>query len=114
MEDPIRFDVWAKIIPAQRGDALAAIGAQKVFPSEIELRKAINNALRTKGFIQVAKALAYAPALDFIKHSADFLSQPTLFQEGYGPNNRTAYCEKHNVHFGGCLGCHVCRGFYVQ
>ena len=113
MEEPIRFDVWAKIIPAQRKDALAAIRAQKVYLYESELRKALDNALRTGKPVRVAKSLSFSAVESFIRDSK-WLAEPMLCQESFLPSEASGFCEKHNLHFGGCLGCHVCSGFYVQ
>ena len=39
-----------------------------------------------------------------------------LFQSGYGPADRDAllWCLRHEVYFGGVLGCPVCSGFIAQ
>lgn len=114
MEDPVRFDVWGRIIPAQREAALATIRSQKLYPSEVELRKGVNNAARTGGLIRVAKSLPYLSALNFMSQSKHFLCDQALSQEDWVPKDGTTYCEMHHFHFGGCLGCHVCRGVYVE
>jgi hypothetical protein len=114
MEDPIRFDVWGTILPAGRETALAVIREQGIYPSEIELRKAVVRALRMGEPIQVARALGYSAALDFLRESGHFLGELAISQEGWAPHERTGYCEKHRLHYGGCLGCHVCQDFYVE
>jgi len=114
MEDPIRFDVWAKVIPEQRDAAIVTIRAQNIYNSEIELRKAINDAIRDSNLLQVARALSLSSALTFIEKSSQCFKEHTFCQESWAPSTDSEYCGKHNLHFGGCLGCHVCNGFYVR
>jgi len=113
MEDPIRFDVWAKIAPSAREDALAALRANGVYVSEIELRKAVSESIRNDALVKVAKYLPLSTAENIMANSA-WLSEPRLYQEGYSDSEKAQFCPKHELHFGGCLGCHICRNFYVQ
>jgi len=114
VEDPIRFDIWGTVIPTRREAALIAARERGGYVSEIELRKAIGASCRSKIPVRVAKSVSYSLAMDFMRHSSASLHGQALYQEGFTPEDQTAYCEKHCFHFGGCLGCHVCRGFYVE
>lgn len=113
MEDPIKFDVWGRLVPSAYAVALAAIRATEVYSGELELRKALNNA-RHGGFtLKVATGMSWSVAHQFLKNSF-WLQEPVLYQEGCSPADHLFYCAKHKLYFGGCLGCHVCSGFYER
>ncbi len=111
MEDLIKFDVWGRLIPGFYDAALAEIRATRIYSSELELRQALNKA-RHGGFaLKVAAGMSWSVAHQFLKNSS-WLQEPILYQEGRSPSDHLFYCEKHKLYFGGCLGCHVCSGFY--
>lgn len=112
MEDPIRFILWGKIVPQQREEALSIIRSQAVFPSEMELRKAVSNSLRESRELPISSALGYLAVQELAASLTGTFSGLTYCQESYGPSGGKAFCSAHNFHFGGCLGCHVCQGFY--
>jgi hypothetical protein len=112
MEDPVRFHVWGKIIPAKREEALRVIRSQATYPDEVELRKAVMNCLREKRPVQVSLALGYSAAQQLTAAIAEQFEELTYSQEGYTPAGQ--FCPKHNFYFGGCLGCHLCSGFFEE
>jgi hypothetical protein len=114
MEEPVQLNLWGRVVPDRREHALAVIRKQSVFPSEIELRKAISSAVQEGRQMQISSALGYKEVNELAASIGDIFSDLTLCQEGYGPTGGKAFCPTHNFHFGGCLGCHICQGFYRE
>lgn len=112
MEEPVLIHVWGKIISDKRQAATAIIRAHGVFPSEMELRKAVMECLREKCHIQLSPALGYQAALQLASAVEAVFYEVTYTQEGYGP--KSEFCHAHNFHFGGVLGCHLCNGFFAE
>ncbi len=113
MEDPIKFDVWGKLMRGSYEAALTAIRETKMYTSEFELRQAVNRARHEGIAFKVTTGMSWAAAHEFMKNSS-WLQTPVLYQERLSPSDRLEFCEKHNLYFGGALGCHVCRGFYER
>lgn len=113
MEDPVRFDVWAKPVGARRRQVLVALRQSRPLESELEVRKALNTALGAGKSVVLAKSLTYSQALQLMGESSTEFSDFDLCQEGYQVEEAQNFCTEHALHFGGCLGCHVCNGFYV-
>lgn len=113
MEDPVRFEVWGKIIPEMRAEALAALRIHSGRPSELELRKSVMTAVRENQPLLVSSALGYQAAQELTASLANAFSELVLCQEGWEPDSGL-YCPLHNFHFGGCLGCHICQGGYAR
>ena len=107
MEDPIRFEVWGKVIPEQRDNALAILRAQSIFSSELELRKAANKAAYFNTALRISSSLGYGKAQKFAAAIRGIFEGLTFCQEGWLLDKTPHFCEKHNFHFAGCLGCHV-------
>lgn len=114
MECPIRFNLWGTIVAEQRERALSIIRDQNVFTSEIELRKAVSSAIRDTSQIQISSALGYEKVTEFSKKVDGIFMALTFCQEGGQPSAGSSFCSKHNFHFGGCLGCHICNDFYAK
>lgn len=111
MEDPVRIDLWGRLQPSKRDAALIFLRAHGAYPSEIELRKALVVAAREGPLMVLAQGLGYAAAMEAATAAGEMFDQLTYCQEDYGPD--APHCQKHNFHFGGGLGCHICRGFYA-
>lgn len=112
MEDRIRFNLWGKIVQQRREEALSTIRSQAVFPTEMELRKAVSSSLRANREVKISSALGYRAVQELAASLTGIFSELTYCQESYDPSGGKAFCPTHNFHFGGCLGCHVCQGFY--
>jgi hypothetical protein len=112
MEEPVLIHVWGKINPAKRGEATDVVRSHAVFPSEMELRKAVMECLREKSHIQLSSALGYQAAQQLASAVEGVFDGVTFAQEGYCPNSE--FCHAHNFHFGGVLGCHLCSGFFAK
>ena len=115
MEDPIKFHLWAKLKAEMRAEALSFIQDQAVFSSEIELRKAVSRAVMNNRRMQISSAHGYRETQSLLEVAEAMFTEITLCQESYAPveTDPPAYCATHKFHFGGCLGCHMCSGFYA-
>ena len=113
MEDPVKFDVFACVIPGRTDDAVAHFRKVGVYDNELAIRKEVNRFTTRNEPIKILGSVSWSRA----KSSEDEFSWARnilLYQEGYRPNDETAYCIQHNLFYGGVLGCHVCSGFYVR
>ncbi|WP_413665350.1 hypothetical protein ACG1BZ_09225 [Microbulbifer sp. CNSA002] len=113
MEDPIRFDVYGKIDVSHKKDAVAYLDESEFYEKPLEVRKAVNEAVRESSFTILAKSLGYGDAVSFIE-SCKWAKELTLAQEMYYLDGEESFCKQHNLHFGGIFGCHVCSGFYQK
>lgn len=116
MEDPIRFDVWAIIKGDLRQEAVDHLRNARPLLSMLEIRKEINKSVIQNQEIQIASSLTWPQVEIFRSQPEEWIATPSVFQEGYGPidSHRLSLCSKHNLYFGGCLGCPVCKGFYAS
>lgn len=115
MESPVKFNVWGVINASRREEALSTIRKQGIHRSEIELRKAVSRAVQNNRTLQISAAIGYQSAKEFVRRIDDVFMGLTYCQEGHAPSlDKRLFCEKHNFHFGGCLGCHLCSGFYQR
>lgn len=112
MEDPIRFDVYAKISGATTPSLISVLMASKGYGSELHVRKTLNRSRHDGEHVLVGKSLSWSEARRLIATPLPF-EDPCVTQEGYSPSECDHYCAKHSLHHSGCLGCHVCSGFYV-
>lgn len=115
MEDPVKFHLWAKVKTERRAQALTFIQGQSIFSSEIELRKAVSQSVMNDIRIQISSAHGYNAMQSLMNEAEVLFTDMALCQESYAPvaTDSPAYCGKHKFHFGGCLGCHICSGFYA-
>jgi len=113
MEQPIRFDVYGKVDLSKKKGLIAYLDESGLYVKPLEVRKAVNLATRESKYITLAKSLGYGEATSFIG-TFNLAKELTLTQEMYYPGGKESFCSKHNLHFGGILGCHVCSGFYQK
>ena len=113
MEDPIRFDVYGKASPAAVKETAEALLAYGVYASELEARKAATRSRQEGVHVLIARSLTWGAAQLLASAQLPFV-ELAIFQEGYSPADRTHFCAEHKLFHGGCLGCHVCAGFYVR
>ena len=114
MEDPINFDLWGKPLATERERALDALRSHGSFESELELRKIVQNAIRSNSLMKISGAMGYAEARALAEMVQSTFTECTVYQAGWTPDGVSSYCDKHGLHYGGSLGCHVCSGFYVR
>jgi hypothetical protein len=113
MEDPVLIQVWGKVAPARRREATDLVRTNAVFSSEMELRKAVMNCLAKKSHILLSPALGYQAAQQLASAVEGMFDDITYTQQGYWPMS-AKFCNAHNYHYGGVLGCHLCRGFFTK
>lgn len=114
MEDPISFDVWAKVTPGNREAAVRALSSLRPELKRHEVRMLVNRSVAQDEAILVAEGRGWDFVQTFGKLSSDWLDAILVYQRGWNPGNRTSHCPTHQFNYGGCLGCHVCSGFFVR
>ena len=114
MEDPVSFDVWAKVNPRSRSVAVKEITSIRPVLKQTEVRLLVNRSVAKDESILVAEDQGWDFVQAFQKLSSDWLEDIRVYQSGWKPEDRTKYCGIHKLNHGGCLGCHVCRGFFVR
>lgn len=114
MEEPITFDVWG--VPNIDGRPELVLSLTSAFPlmTRTAVLLAVNKSVRERTPMLLAEKLGWQAATDARGALVPFADDVEVFQAGWTPNelSRMAWCATHKLHFGGCLGCHVCRGFF--
>jgi len=113
MEEPISFDVYGIIDTENRVKAVSETLESGIYSSEINARKSINEAIRKDKFTIISRKTGWGTAHKFIE-TCDWADKLTLCQEMYYPGGEKSFCKEHNLHYGGILGCHVCRNFFKK
>jgi hypothetical protein len=115
MEDPIQFDVWATVNAGCIALAVEALGHLRPELSSLDLRKLINRSVTTNAQILIAPDLRWSEVQNLRRTLLTWANNLSVFQQDYTPEDAATsnYCRIHNLVYGGCLGCHVCSGFYV-
>jgi hypothetical protein len=88
--------------------------AESAYPSEVAARKAANQSRGEGNPIRIARGVTWARCRELMTNAEAAFSEFMVMQEGYVPGEAPNFCEKHRVHYGGSLGCHVCAGFYAK
>ena len=112
MEDPVTFDVYAKAFEPY-ADFLRLVVATNAHESELKARVAANDALKLDDYTLIGKQVGWTQAQTILAMVAS-RSATKLMQAGYVPSETCQYCGKHDLYFGGCLGCHVCNDFFAK
>ncbi len=119
MEDPVSFDVWARVSRGAIRDAATFVAAWQPQLTALEVHSEINRSIVQGDLILIARQLTWSQS-ERIRHtSPEWATDIHLYQEDYGPDdwdsfsNWNNYCDRHALYFGGCLGCHVCNGYYL-
>ncbi|WP_265215825.1 hypothetical protein [Herbaspirillum lusitanum] len=111
MEDAVTFDVYAKAF-APHAEFSALVVTANVYGSELKARAAANEAKQLGGQVLIGKHIGWAQARAIVAKVAG-RSATEIMQAGYFPSETSQYCSEHDLHYGGCLGCHVCNNFFV-
>jgi hypothetical protein len=114
MEDPVRFDLWVVVRPGAAAGAVADLLRLDPPLPEVEVRRRVSRSWREVAFIPLATGVSWSQVLAMRAAPPTWAADLRCFQEGYSPGNPSSgYCPEHDLYFGGCLGCHVCTGFFV-
>ena len=112
VEDPVSFDLWGKVVSDRRSIAIKEISSLRSTLTQIEVRIQVNNSIVNNNHVLVTED----KGLDFVQTfqtlSVDWLEDFSLYQYRCQPQEKTRYCKLHKLHYGGCLGCHICTGFF--
>lgn len=109
MEEPIVFDVWGRVPHEPTARRAAAI-------DRVAQLRRIDRLQAGDAATLIGERLTWTVASALRREWGDVLGALELFQSGYGPADRDAllWCLRHEVYFGGVLGCPVCSGFIAQ
>jgi hypothetical protein len=114
VEDPIRFDIWVTVRPGAAAEAITELLSLDPQLSEVEARRRVSRSWREGVLIPLAGRVPWSQVLATRVAPPAWVRELRCYQEGYSPDLPPAgYCPEHDLHFGGCLGCHVCTGFFV-
>jgi hypothetical protein len=111
MEDPIRFDLWCDCGRVARDEIVSYLRRLPLNPTP-----AAPDSKRFAGQQMFLKF--HGRSWRLVKAIRDnpppWLVRMAVFQESYCPANEATlqYCESHDFHYAGVIGCHVCTGFY--
>ncbi|MDB5310212.1 MAG: hypothetical protein JWO38_4414 [Gemmataceae bacterium] len=115
MENPVRFDIWTVVRPGAAAEAFAdSLLLNRNLP-EPEARRQVSRSSREGAFVRLAGGVPWSHVLRVRDAPPAWTGELRCYQEGYSPADPPAgYCPEHDLYFGGCLGCHVCTGFFVR
>lgn len=113
MEEPIVFDVWGRV-PHEPAARRAAVIDRVAQLRRIDRLLALRVVVRAgDAATLIGERLTWTVASALRREWGDVLGALELFQSGYGPADRDTlqWCLRHEVYFGGVLGCPACSGF---
>jgi len=120
MEDPTRTDIWGQIRKGFIKEAVEFLGESRPILSKLEVRKQVNSSIMEGKRILVIEKVGWKKAQQIYFGSPEWLFNLLLLQEDYSPQEfetlpkHKNYCSVHHFYFGGCRGCHICSGFFVD
>ena len=120
MEDPTGIDVWGQIRKGFTKEAVKFLRESRPLLSELEVRKQVNSSVMEGKRVLVIERVGWKKAQQVYFDSPEWLFNLLLLQEGYFPqefeilSKYKNYCPTHRYYFGGCWGCHICSGFFVD
>ena len=114
MEDPVRFDIYAKARPHAVSAAVRVLMTGGGYASEVAARKAANHSRGEGKHALVAKGIAWSDCKEAVANAGAAFSEFVVMQEGYAPGEAANFCKEHCLYYGGSRGCHVCSGFYAK
>lgn len=112
MEDPIKFDVYGKVPPGKSQSATDLFIVEGTYSSRPEALKAANYSIKNNARVILIRSVGWLRA-QVTSALAPWAKDVVFCQEGYEPDDKRAYCQKHNLQYGGIFNCHVCSGFYI-
>jgi len=114
MGDPVRFDIWGVVIRGAISEAVQFLAAFRPGLSRLDQHKEVNASVVRQVPILLLEGLSWGKVQQLKQSLPLWARNITVLQEGYTPEEGqyTRYCAKHDLFYGGCLGCHVCEGFY--
>ncbi|WP_458763498.1 hypothetical protein [Cupriavidus basilensis] len=114
MEDPVRFDIWAKPTEQERRKALGVLLEQGPYASELALRTQLAAAIREHAWLKLSASVAFSHAQRLSADIQQFTADVAVCQEGWEPGEKSHHCDEHDLYYGGSRGCHICSGFHIS
>jgi hypothetical protein len=110
MEDPVRFDVWGEGGLESRAFLQERLGASFPGRPRVSILRDVARAVHSRRPLAVFYGLGWEEARRRAQETAAVLTNVRIFQEGYGPDEEADMnrCPRHQLWYGGCLGCPVC------
>ena len=114
MEAPVRFDIWASIVPEHRKEAIVWLAANNEHFGEIAVRRKVSESARSGRPVLISPEVPWS-AVEMMRAALPAWSASLkVVQAGHSPlDTGLSYCNVHELYFAGVLGCHVCSGFYA-
>jgi hypothetical protein len=110
MEDKIKFDVRGVIKIAEINEALVYFTLYQPEINKLELYKKIKG--DEGSGVLIRGGLTWAECKIFKEETLTWLEAYYIVQEGWSKQDQNLlYCDKHDVFYGGVLGCHICNEF---
>ncbi len=113
MEDPISFDTYVRVQPGEVARAAQALRELRPELTELEAHRLANRSATLGHWILLGSQLPWGQATSILETVPAFFPEVQLLQAGREPSDSLSYCESHNLHVAGVLGCPVCSGFFV-
>ena len=111
MEDPIRFDLWCECERVNRDAIASYLGRLSLSP-----KPAAPDSKRLTGQRMLLRfhGRSWCLVEAMRENPPPWLVRLAVYQEGYGPAKKETlqHCERHDLHYAGVIGCHVCTGFF--
>jgi hypothetical protein len=115
MEDPVSFDIWCLPYPEQREASVRAVMAAHPEKSRARCLVLVSRAVRECRPLLAFRDLSWAEVTALRSEPPAWAESVIVVQAGCDPQTGgLSYCETHDLRYGGCLGCHVCTGFYRE
>jgi hypothetical protein len=116
VENPVRFDGWCVVRQGLTTDAVAALLASRPGLSELDARRQVNRSVTTGSFILLLEAASWDLVTRLRRDPPNWVGVVRVYQQGFSPDEmqNLNFCPVHELYHGGCLGCHVCSGFFVE
>jgi hypothetical protein len=113
VEDPVRFDVWALVVPSRREEAVDILRAASPNESELAVRLLVNGAVRRSERVLVARGLGYAAAREVVDSPGAAFHGARLVQAHDTYRDDMAFCLRHGLSHRQGARCNVCWDFFV-
>jgi hypothetical protein len=114
MEEPIRFDLWGRVRPAVPTSAARWLLELRPALTELAARRLIAHGRLSSDPCQLLTSCSWPSVQAILGNLPDWIGDASVVQEGYAPSQAAHFCELHQLRYAGCLGCHVCRGFFAR
>ena len=112
MEDPTRFDVWARVTSPYPSTAGAWLQELRPELSLLEAKRILARSVAASEPVLLLESWAWSQARGFRDSPPSWLTDVALTQGGLPRHRRGHFCAIHRLHYAGCLGCHVCNHFH--